>query len=407
MKILKTWAGFRPDQRKIFIFCSLSFVFCLGSYPFIRSLAQSLFIEHVGVENRPFAWMLTIVSLAGVISGFNYLQKKYYVQRLHWIMGILSFVILGGSYLAMENGMNWGAYTFFVWKEIYIVMLVGFVISFCNNFFTHDEAKMLYGPYGAIGSIGAVAGGQMTKYLSNQHQLGYVLIFGLVTIVLSSLLFAKTGKTIGREEEKDKTEVSPLVAVKEVKTYVLFMCLLVASTQFAINSASQIFYIILQNDIPDKFARTAYLGDVFSAINSISLLINLLVMPWLLNLVSARVVHYFIPIFFMISMSFVGGGVPLLIAGGVFVGFKAIDYSLFSVVKELLYFPLNRLQKYGAKYITDVFIYRSAKTVIALLLVKFSTQGDIFIILMGSLGLWLLSVIVIDRYQQKLKRMSS
>ena len=182
------------------------------------------------------------------------------------------------------------------------------------------------------------------------------------------------------------------------------MCLLVASTQFAINSASQIFYLILQEDMPDKFERTAFLGDIFSSINSISLLINLLIMPWLLNVVSSRVVHYLLPVFYIIAMSFVGAGVPLLIAGGVFVSFKAVDYSLFSVVKELLYFPLNRLQKYGAKYITDVFVYRSAKTVIALLLVKFSTQNDIFMILMVSLGLWFVSVVVIDRYQQKLKR---
>lgn len=404
MKILKMWKDFTSDERRIFVFCSISFFFCLGSYPAIRSLAQSLFLEHVGAEKIPYAWMITIFALAFVIALFNKLQKTYYVQRLHSLIGFVSLFLLGGSYLAMEAGQSWGAYSFFIWKEIYIVMLVGFTFSFCNNFYQENQAKLLYGPYGAIGAVGAVIGGQMTAYLSGQKMLGAVLIMGIAATLISSYLFSRTGKTL-KMFKKEVEDTSPLVAIKDVKVYVFYMCLLVASTQFAINSATQMFYLLLEVDMPDKFKRTAYLGEVFSLINLISLLINLLIMPWLLNIVSTRVIQFFIPVLFLLCVSLFGGAhVPLILAGGFFVSFKAIDYSLFSVVKELLYFPLNKMQKFGAKYITDIFVYRSAKTLIAVLLVSFSSKDEIFLILVMSLILWLISVFALDRYQQKLKR---
>lgn len=402
MKIFNIWEKFNKAQKTIFFLCSFSFFFCLGSYPAIRSLAQSLFLEHAGVVNRPFAWMLTVIVLIGVIGLFNYLQKTFYVQKLHRLVALLSVFLFGGSYLAMEAGQAWGAYSFFIWKEIYIVLFVGFVITFCNNFFTESQAKILYGPYGAIGSVGAVLGGLLTTYLSKQGNLHGVFIFALMAIILASVLFSFTGKTHKSDKEEER-EISPLMAIKDVKLYVFFMCLLIASTQFAINSASQIFYILLEANMPDKFERTAYLGQIFSTINGVALVIQLLIMPWLLNFVSNKTIHYFIPLFFLVAMGAIGGGIPLFLAGGLFISFKAIDYSLFSVVKELLYFPLSKIQKYGAKYITDILVYRSSKIVLALVLLQFSAKGEIYTILISSLILWILAVFLLYKYQDKQK----
>lgn len=386
----------------MFFLCSFTFFSFLASYPAIRSLAQSLFLEHAGIKNRPWAWILTIISLALVIGAFNYLQKRFYVQTLHWIISILSIFIFFLSDWMMGLGYSIGAYAFFVWKEIYIVMLVGLTITFCNNFFKEGEAKLIYGFYGAIGSVGAMIGGYLTSHFSQLQRLDYVLYMGLICTLSSSLLFSQTGKT-HKTATKEKVDIAPLHAIKDVKAYVFFMCLLVASSQFAINAASHFFYVILEADIPDKFERTAYLGRIFTSINGVALGIQLLIMPWLLNVISSRLALYLIPSFFLIAVSLLGGGVPLLFAAGLFVGFKSIDYSIFSVVKELLYFPLSSIQKYGAKYITDVFVYRSSKTVIAALLLIFTSKNSTFMILIASLFLWLISVYFLVRHQKKMR----
>lgn len=58
------------------------------------------------------------------------------------------------------------------------------------------------------------------------------------------------------------------------------------------------------------------------------------------------------PTFAMVSFSFV------------FV--KAIDFSLFGVLREMLYIPLTLDEKYRAKAVIDVFAYRSSKALVSI-----------------------------------------
>lgn len=44
-----------------------------------------------------------------------------------------------------------------------------------------------------------------------------------------------------------------------------------------------------------------------------------------------------------------------------YVTIKAFDFSLFGVIKEMLYIPLKLDEKFRAKAVIDVFAYRSAK----------------------------------------------
>ena len=60
----------------------------------------------------------------------------------------------------------------------------------------------------------------------------------------------------------------------------------------------------------------------------------------------------FIPSFALISFAFV------------FI--KAIDFSLFGIIREMLYIPLKTEEKFQAKAVIDVFVHRSAKALVSL-----------------------------------------
>ena len=47
---------------------------------------------------------------------------------------------------------------------------------------------------------------------------------------------------------------------------------------------------------------------------------------------------------------------------------KALDYSIFGIIKEMLYIPLKVEEKFKAKAIIDVFAYRSAKACASLMI---------------------------------------
>jgi len=54
----------------------------------------------------------------------------------------------------------------------------------------------------------------------------------------------------------------------------------------------------------------------------------------------------------------------VLTAGFVFL--KAVDFSLFGVIREMLYIPMQLDERFRAKAVIDVFAYRTAKALVAL-----------------------------------------
>jgi AAA family ATP:ADP antiporter len=80
--------------------------------------------------------------------------------------------------------------------------------------------------------------------------------------------------------------------------------------------------------------------------------------------------------------------VGLLPVAALYTYFKAADYSLFSAGKELLYQPLSRLQKYGAKYLTDMLVYRAAKAMVAAVLIYVQSSTMLNMLMLIFLVLW-------------------
>jgi AAA family ATP:ADP antiporter len=87
---------------------------------------------------------------------------------------------------------------------------------------------------------------------------------------------------------------------------------------------------------------------------------------FLIELIGLKKCHMSIPVFLASSLLsflfFPSFGLIAFTYGSI----KALDYSIFGVVKEMLYIPLSIDQKFKAKAVIDVFLYRSAKAIASL-----------------------------------------
>jgi ATP/ADP translocase len=81
----------------------------------------------------------------------------------------------------------------------------------------------------------------------------------------------------------------------------------------------------------------------------------------LLQIVGLKNSHFLIPsLFALYALGLVVMPCfPLVVA--TFSTIKACDYSLFTILKEMLYLPLSSEEKFKAKAVIDVFAYRSSK----------------------------------------------
>ena len=405
MKILHSLIYNDSRYRGHLKFFLASYFFVLFNYPLIRAASTTMFFEEFGAKSSPIAWLLTVIVLSFAILLFNNFQARHSVQKVLLWASMISTLIFAASIFGVLSHIKYASYFAFIWKEIYIVLQVHLILAYANNYFRKNEFKSIIGPVGAIGSIGGILGGLLTTYLSRQFGTMFVSWFSLFFVALPGVLFLRTPELIGEGQE---TKESPLqtINVPGIKGYVFHIALVVMLSQFVINIADFKFNLAFENSIVSSSDRTAYLGTIYTWTNLISLILQFVFLPFLLPRISERTLHLFIPLTYLIFLGGAGlSGIAaqtLLPVAIYYTYLKASDYSLFNAGKELLYQPLMPEQKYGAKYLTDMFVYRVAKALIAAVLIYLQTSFMLNMMMTGFLILWLILVIRIFGIHRRL-----
>ena len=399
-----------PEFKKNSTLVFLSYFFVLFSYPFTRSVSQSLFYDHYTAKDYSLATFFSVLALSVAIFISNRIQENIGAQKLFSGIGAVTIALFVGTYALLANGHPPAAFYMFAVKEAYIVLLLHLILAYSNATFTLEQVKRLYGPLGAIGAIGGIVGGQLTSKMS--ADLGVLAAFGLGLggIAFSMLTFSMTKRmTLTRQEAM---EVSPLKSISKVNKYVWLIAGVVAVSQWVIFIADLQFNILFEGAFATKDERAAYLGNLYSLVNTVSLLIHFVVLPWLMVKVSARKIFFTVPLLYIaLILGGVGAGAGALMASAfVFVTLKGADYSVFNVTKEVMYYPLDKMQKFGAKYITDMFIYRLAKALIAFVMAQFLLQNvfkelwQLTLLQVAFISLWLFLLVLLFREQAKVNK---
>lgn len=406
MKLVEEFRSGSPEFRKSLGFILLAYFFVLFNYPLIRASSTSLFLEAYGAKSSPEAWIWSVLSLTITIFISNKLQTHFVIQKVFAIFTVFTTLLFSVGFVLFDQGYKLPAYSYFVWKEVYIVVQVHLILAYCNIIFSKDMFKKMVGPVGAIGSIGGVLGGLLTTYLSQKFGTTAVVWVGQVFVFLPALFFFVTPSVLKPQDLKEKNE-SPLSSLKapETRSYVLLIIAMVALTQFIINIIDFRFNLGFEAAVADKEQRTAYLGNIYTITNGLTFVFQFLLLPLILPRIKDRSLHLFIPLSYLacgMMYSFFGGGIHFISLASFYIYVKACDYSLFSAGKELLYQPLRAEQKYGAKYLTDMLAYRMAKALIAIVLIYF--QSSLILDYMGLtfILMWLIVVFQIFKRQRQL-----
>lgn len=401
MKFIQLWKNGSAEFRKNFLFFFLSYFLVLFNYPLIRASTTSMFFEVFGAKSSPQAWAWAILFLSVSIYSCNRLQKFSSVQRVFTAASLVSALVFVCGLLGL-SGPKWFTYLSFIWKEICVVIQVHLLLGYANAYFKKEDFKLLVGPVGAAGSLGGIFGGLLTSYLSSHGGTTFVLAAGITLVVLPVLSFLMTAPTVHHKESVK----SPLASLdtSDLRRYVLYICCIVALTQFIINIADFKFNLAFEAAVPTSDARTGYLGEIYTWTNGLTFLFQFLLLPFVLPRVSEKHLHLFIPISYLLSVGalVMGSQIGLMPIAILYIYFKAADYSFFSAGKELLYQPLQTAQKYGAKYLTDMLVYRSSKALIALLLIYLQSAFILDMMMLGFLLIWIYFAIKLFSLHRKL-----
>ena len=165
-----------------------------------RSLAQpwNPCIRTCTGENEPWAWLGVALLVTLVVGAYSRAAGRNTLNQL--LVLLLSGFILAGLLLLAENGSEWAVFLLYLWKDIYIVVLVELFWSISNSVFPAHAAKWLYGVFSCVGGLGAFTGGRLAKGLSAaefgpESSLWVVVVFlvALTALTLDSAMSSAEG----------------------------------------------------------------------------------------------------------------------------------------------------------------------------------------------------------------------
>jgi len=403
-EIRTLWGECSGAFKKSFYYFLATFFIILATYPMIRTTTISIFMNHHGGGKTPLVWFYSVVVLSVTIFIYNILYQRFKIQTLFLLTSILSICFFSvGTQLV--TSFPWIAYLLFIWKEVYIVLLIHLALGYLNESIDISFAKLFYGLVGAVGSIGGILGGLLVHKLTYSFSTEQILLFSALPLAVGIFSFwnVRFLKVESKVIKESRSKLSPLESIRDIKKYIFLFVLLLALTQIVLSLANFKFNLLFDQLVPNKEDKTRFLSTLYSLVNAFSLIVQIFIIPYLFRFVSIGKTHLLIPLFYtiIIIIGFFLFG-TLFSVGTVFMMLKGSDYSLFNAAKELLYFPLKNIQKTGAKYIVDMVAYRGAKGLISFVLIFLQSETFITVSLFLSLGCWMMLLIPLLRERQKI-----
>ena len=367
----------------------------LLTYEIARPTVEALYQDVYGSENEPWAWLGVALLVTVVVGAYSRAVGRRTLNQMLPRILLLSALSLVGLLVMVEAGQEWAIYLLYLWKDIYIVVLVELFWSISNSVFPAHAAKWLYGVFSCIGGLGAFTGGRLAKALSGA-EFGLEASLWVVAVFLVALatLCPWIPRTPDKKADAPSSQPSVFAGFRVVRSsaYLGSVLAIIVLTQLAITAIDYDFKMAVEVAFPDKFDRQGALADVYSTINVLALVLGF----WggaILSFLGLRNTLVSIPLVLAgCIVSFV-----LFPAYGVMmvtkIASKSMDYSLFRTAKELLYLPLSQAEKTEGKAVVDILTYRVAKGIASAILLGLKAvsaaprAASIFSLLL--VGVWL------------------
>ncbi|MCA9507970.1 MAG: hypothetical protein KC505_06075 [Myxococcales bacterium] len=391
--------------KRVITLYAMGFLLIFG-YSFARPCIDSIYLEHYSSDTLPNAWLLTAFLSAFVIAIYNRINQRYSILSLYGWLSLLC----AGSLALLLAAYFWGfipaIFILYVWKEIYMVVLVETYWSFADMVFSISSARHTYGLAMAVSSLGGVFGNLIVGPFARTVGSRWAL-WSLVFLLILGFFIAYCARSIGDEKPQESKKTAKMgVGIKTLlqSRYLVPLALLVCTVQVVTGLIDFKFNSMLQENYVNTDMRTEMLGYIHATVNVVGIAIQLCTGP-ILKLFGIASTFKSIPFLlaacllaFVILPKF-----ALMLA--VKISSKALDYSLLRGVKEILYIPLSREEKTQGKGIIDIFIYRIAKGLSSILLLSLIAIGLSAYVIELSFALvviWLILAIVIARRYQLL-----
>ena len=358
------------SDRCFFLFAMLCGFFITAEYAVTKPTSNSIFLTHYSIKYYPLAWICTVPLNFTVISLYNRLIQRF------GCLQTLTFFSCVTVFIHTFCGLFVGKYSFlafflYVWKDIYVLLMFQQLWSVIHVKTSDSKAKYLYGILFGVSGIGAIFGSCVPSFLA--VKLGSEKLLYISLPIYAALIYCYKKMTIFGEiyrmkigPKSDEKGGFALVFSSNRLRFILFI---VVVMQLSTTIMDFQFNSFLQQEFPMQDLRTQFYGRLWGLINTLKLCLQFFATYLIVALIGLRKSHFVVPgILFCNAILILIYPTFSLITYG-FSTVKIFDYSIFNILKEMLYVPLTTEEKFKAKSVIDVFAYRSAKALASVFII--------------------------------------
>ncbi len=330
-----------------------------------ESIANSMFLVHVGFEQLPIIYIFTsIVMLVVYIPTYSYFTNKYGEDKFFLYFLIMLAFVNVGIFLFIQNAKsilpadsyNYIFYVLLLYTTIITITVYTLLWNFIDLFYDIIDSKRVFSIFSAGTAIGAIVGGSIvsisTQYIPAEMVLLIWSFFTIVAIFIFIKIRKEFKKIDSQEFESEEQNIFKLV-ISMFKNLKSSSYTIILSSVFFI---SLIVATILEFEYMNILSKgqsveslALLFGQLFVAVNIFNLIVNFFIFNRLVIFLGVKNVLLIQPIVYILAFLYLS--VEVGIEAGI-MGFFVVQGMLVSIDynnQNLLYNGISKKYKYQVR----------------------------------------------------------
>jgi ATP:ADP antiporter, AAA family len=360
-----------PPERAAALWSFAYFFMLLAAYYVLRPLRDQMGIAG-DVRKLPWLFTATFVTLIVAQPLYGALVAK--LPRARFIPIVYHFfvanLVLFWLLLTLDVAPVIVARVFFVWVSVFSLFAVAVFWSFMADLFTAEQGKRLFGFIGAGGTAGGLLGPVITIWLS--APLGAINLLIVAAVLLEIAVFcvyrleraatlqARAGGGVQAERARIGGNAFAALPALIRSPYLLGVGFWVSLLSFC----ATIVYLELANIVAafvhDRNTQTQLFAGIDLAVGLLSLVTQILATAQVLKRFGTGIAAGALPAVYVVGFAALWLSPTLVAVVALQIVQRWMNFAIANPARQVFFTVLERGEKYKAKNLIDVVVYRGS-----------------------------------------------
>ena len=401
-----------PQERAAAVWSFAYFFTLLAGYYVLRPLRDQMGIAG-GVRNLPWLFTATFVTLLIAQPFYGELVAK--LPRARFIPIVYQFFVVNLALfwllLTLDIGTVFVARVFFVWVSVFNLFAIAVFWSFMADLFTAEQGKRLFGFIGAGGTAGALLGPLITIWLSVPLGPVNLLVAAAIFIELAVVCVYRLER-VATTQAQGQVEQQPIGGgafaglTELIRSPYLFG---VGAWVSLLSFGATIVYFaqahIVAAEVHGAGAQTRIFASIDLAVGLLTLATQVVATGPLLKRFGAGVAAGALPAIYIVGFAALAAAPTLAVVVTLQVVQRWMNFAIANPARQIFFTVVEREEKYKAKNLIDVVVYRGSDALYGWVFDSLQTLGlklgAIALVSIPIAGAWLVLSAALGRTQER------